>query len=136
MCGIGRKEGETYSWYAVVEDAYTGKTTSDIWTFVKGENDQTPDPNDGGQEGPPTEPEQPGSPVDPIVPGPGNSSGDSNGAPGTDSKQPSGKTDSKTHNGNSLPNTATNQYNYLLTGTALLVAGTLSLLFGRRRKQQ
>ncbi|OLS35885.1 lamin tail domain-containing protein [Bacillus sp. MRMR6] len=132
----GLTEGETYSWYAVAEDAFTGRTTSDIWTFVKGENGQAPDPNDGGQEGPPTEPEQPGRPVDPIGPGPVNSGGDSNGAPGADSKQPSGKTNAVTKNGNTLPNTATNQFNYLLTGTALLIAGALSFLFGRNRKQQ
>jgi hypothetical protein len=32
----GLEENQTYSWYAVASDRYTGKTTSPIWTFLKG----------------------------------------------------------------------------------------------------
>ena len=133
-------EGETYSWYAVVEDAFTGKTTSDIWTFVKGENSQTPvpDPPDGDQGGPPTEPDQPSSPVDPTISAPNHSGENTNKAPVPSSEKADSKNVKKeaAKKGNSLPNTATNLFNTLLAGTALLVAGTLSLLFGRRKKQQ
>ncbi|MEH7381266.1 lamin tail domain-containing protein [Bacillus sp. JJ1533] len=31
----GLEKGRTYSWYAIVEDKYTGRTVSDIWTFRK-----------------------------------------------------------------------------------------------------
>lgn len=32
------EENQTYSWYAVASDRYTGKTISPIWTFVKGKD--------------------------------------------------------------------------------------------------
>lgn len=34
----GLTENQTYSWYAVASDRFTGKTTSPIWTFVKGKS--------------------------------------------------------------------------------------------------
>ncbi|PMC37586.1 metallophosphoesterase [Bacillus sp. UMB0899] len=57
----GLTENNTYSWYAVAEDKYTGKTASDMWTFTKGkatepgEGDQEPgegdqEPGEGDQE--------------------------------------------------------------------------------------
>ena len=36
----GLSENAIYSWYAVAEDEYTGRTVSDIWTFTKGTDDQ------------------------------------------------------------------------------------------------
>jgi hypothetical protein len=32
------EENQAYSWYAVASDRFTGKTTSPIWTFVKGKS--------------------------------------------------------------------------------------------------
>lgn len=87
----GLTEGNAYSWYAIAEDGHTGRTVSDIWTFVKGANEEpTPPPttdpsdeNDGdgeepnegdnsgsgsnsdtdsGEKEPPFTPEQPGEP--------------------------------------------------------------------------
>ncbi|MBU7594341.1 LPXTG cell wall anchor domain-containing protein [Metabacillus halosaccharovorans] len=57
----GLTENNTYSWYALAEDKFTGKTASDIWTFTKGEateqgeGDQDPgegdqDPGEGDQD--------------------------------------------------------------------------------------
>ncbi|AYA76263.1 metallophosphoesterase [Bacillus sp. Y1] len=34
----GLEENQTYSWYAVVSDRYTGNTISPIWIFVKGKS--------------------------------------------------------------------------------------------------
>ncbi|MFS0865009.1 lamin tail domain-containing protein [Fredinandcohnia sp. 179-A 10B2 NHS] len=34
----GLEPSKTYSWYVVVEDKYTGRTVSDIWTFIKGKD--------------------------------------------------------------------------------------------------
>ncbi|WP_338788062.1 lamin tail domain-containing protein [Metabacillus sp. FJAT-53654] len=42
----GLSKNNTYSWYAVAEDDYTGKAVSDIWTFTKGKGEQ-PDPGNG-----------------------------------------------------------------------------------------
>lgn len=28
---------QTYAWYTIVEDDYTGRTVSDIWTFTTGD---------------------------------------------------------------------------------------------------
>jgi len=37
-------ENNVYSWYAVAEDQFTGKTVSDMWTFTKGKAEE---PDDG-----------------------------------------------------------------------------------------
>lgn len=34
----GLEPNKTYSWYVIVEDKYTGRTVSDIWTFIKAKN--------------------------------------------------------------------------------------------------
>lgn len=38
MTWTGLDEGRTYSWYTIATDQFTGETRSDMWTFVKGEN--------------------------------------------------------------------------------------------------
>ncbi len=38
----GLEEGQAYSWYVVASDQFTGKTTSNLWTFVKGESEPQP----------------------------------------------------------------------------------------------
>ncbi|HWO95043.1 MAG TPA: lamin tail domain-containing protein [Bacillus sp. (in: firmicutes)] len=43
----GLPANNTYSWYAVVEDDYTGRTVSDIWSFRKGNAKNTVDQSKG-----------------------------------------------------------------------------------------
>jgi LPXTG-motif cell wall-anchored protein len=54
----GLTENNTYTWYAVAEDKFTGKTASDMWTFTKGKtteqgdgNEETPGDGDQGPDG-------------------------------------------------------------------------------------
>ncbi len=42
----GLTEKQTYSWYVIAEDDYTGTSESPIWSFTKGKNEQ-PNPGDG-----------------------------------------------------------------------------------------
>lgn len=37
---FGLTENNSYAWYAVVTDDFTGKTVSKIWTFTKGKADE------------------------------------------------------------------------------------------------
>ncbi|WP_368658136.1 lamin tail domain-containing protein [Metabacillus halosaccharovorans] len=50
----GLTENNTYSWYAIAKDKFTGKTASDIWTFTKGEatepDEGDQDPGEGDQD--------------------------------------------------------------------------------------
>ncbi|WP_243355322.1 lamin tail domain-containing protein [Bacillus litorisediminis] len=39
----GLESNKAYSWYVIVEDKYTGRMISDIWTFVKGEENEGTD---------------------------------------------------------------------------------------------
>jgi len=72
-------------------------------------------------------------------PGNGNNNpGDGNNNPGNGNNNPGNgdKTPGNGNNGNgkNLPNTATNQYNYLLAGLVLLIVGGTTTLFIVRRK--
>ncbi|WP_226669275.1 lamin tail domain-containing protein [Metabacillus litoralis] len=89
----GLTENGTYSWYAVAEDQYTGKSSSDIWTFTKGK-DETTNPTDPGEnpeqpgdgDNPGENPEQPGDGdnpgENPEQPGDGDNSGENPEQPG------------------------------------------------------
>ncbi len=81
----GLTEDNTYSWYAVAEDQFTGKTTSDMWTFTKGKASEP----GGGNEEPGGGNEEPGGGNE--EPGDGNEEpGDGNEEPGDGNEEPGG----------------------------------------------
>ncbi|SDJ99325.1 lamin tail domain-containing protein [Sediminibacillus albus] len=152
----GLEEGKIYSWYATVSDQYTGETRSDIWTFVKGEDqdpNQSEPPKD--EEDPPGEPNQPGGekPAPPSGGGgdldgeekptkpeqPGKQPGDLNGGNDPTNKQPGQNKDQDGDQdkitGGKLADTATNMFTLILTGILLLGAGA-SLFVYRLRKRR
>ncbi|MDQ0232157.1 lamin tail domain-containing protein [Metabacillus malikii] len=87
----GLTENETYSWYAVAKDNYTGSSQSAIWSFVKGENNKQ-GPDDG---------EQPGEGEE--QPGEGDEQpGEGEEQPGEGDEQP-GKGDGQPGNGEEKP---------------------------------
>ncbi len=93
----GLTENETYSWFAQAEDSFTGKASSDIWTFTKG-NDATTDPGEGtdqpgeGTDNPGEGTDQPGEGTD--NPGEGTDQpGEGTDNPGEGTDQPGEGTD-------------------------------------------
>ncbi|WP_449537535.1 lamin tail domain-containing protein [Ferdinandcohnia sp. Marseille-Q9671] len=140
----GLEPGKVYSWYAVAEDGFTGRTVSDIFTFTKGEDVQQPIPNPNPDPGtepgtnpeptPGTEPEpSPGTDPapDPVVEeSPEQPQDDSN----TDdkAKETTGEKDSTD---SKLPITATNTFNVLLFGLLLMLVGVSFLLYQKHRQK-
>ena len=154
-------ENNTYSWYAVAEDNYTGKAVSDIWTFTKGKDVQ-PEPGDGtdepgdGTDEPGDGTDEPGDGTD--EPGDGTDEpGDGTDEPGDGTDEPGDGTDEpgngttkpddsldkpskqqvkdENKNKNNLPNTATNIYNLLLIGLGIIVVGTITILILKKRNR-
>ncbi|SDM28431.1 lamin tail domain-containing protein [Sediminibacillus halophilus] len=79
----GLEEGETYSWYALITDQFTGETRSDIWSFVKGnegkEQDQPEPPQD--EEDPAGDPVPPSKDENPVPPSDNEGDKDDNDKP-------------------------------------------------------
>lgn len=140
----GLAENQSYSWYAVAEDNYTGRAVSDIWTFTKGK-DETPNPN------PNPVPQEPSDPKDGQGNLPGNNDGSTNqgnnpettdgSAPGTANPDESGKggnpkgtsTDKKpVAHGTHLPSTATNTFNIILIGVLFITIGLITWAVRRK----
>ncbi|MFC4321542.1 lamin tail domain-containing protein [Litchfieldia salsa] len=145
----GLTEGQTYSWYAVSEDGHTGKTVSDIWSFVKGANVEVePKPVPGDEVNPkPVEPGQGnGEEPKPADPGQGDgenpqptepapNDGEDSGADKPENDNSSEKEDKEqtreetahkdksNEKGKTLPTTATNAFNLLLTGLIITLLG-------------
>ncbi|WP_371069007.1 lamin tail domain-containing protein [Sediminibacillus sp. JSM 1682029] len=156
----GLEEGETYSWYTLVTDQYTGETRSDIWSFVKGKEEPEPEPPQD-EEDPVDDPEPPGTgenpvppsdsggdkddkPADPVDPGkdeetpPENQPEDKNKGSKEDPKE--GKSEppaneSPTLLGGKLADTATNLYNLLVFGFLLFVTGASLFIYFHRKKR-
>ncbi|PAE15913.1 hypothetical protein CHH91_12005 [Virgibacillus sp. 7505] len=153
----GLTSDHEYAWYAVAEDAHGGKTKSDLWTFTTGGG--APAPGDNGNEPPAENP--PGDDgdsgqEDPIIGGGENPPEDTGGKPDANSQngntnlpvnqtQPSGDNTAKnvspvpadskkaTPFGGILPDTASQLFNYLLAGAALLLLGGTLYWFNKRR---
>lgn len=151
----GLEEGNTYSWYTIVSDEFTGEVRSDIWTFVKGESEiiesPVPVPGDGADEdGQPGVPGNPGrdeeSPEAPVDPNEGGSkdgtskdqpdSGDQIGSKdlnnGGDDQEKENLPNSD-ENGEKLANTFSNMFNLLAIGFAMILLG-VGLLMYRKLK--
>ncbi|ETI68492.1 metallophosphoesterase, partial [Neobacillus vireti LMG 21834] len=77
----GLAENQSYSWYSVAEDNYTGRAVSDIWTFTKGK-----DENPNSDPDPDPVPQEPSDPKDGQGNNPGNNDGstDQGDNPGND----------------------------------------------------
>jgi hypothetical protein len=153
----GLTSDHEYAWYAVAEDAHGGKTKSDLWTFTTGGG--APAPGDNGNEPPAENP--PGDDgdsgqEDPIIGGGENPPEDTGEKPDGNSQngntnlpvnqtQPSGDNTAKnvspvpadskkgTPFGGILPDTASQLFNYLLDGAALLLLGGTLYWFNKRR---
>jgi hypothetical protein len=158
----GLTENNTYSWYAVAKDQFTGKTASDMWTFTKGkvtepgDGDQEPgdgdqEPGDGDQE-PGDGDQEPGD--EDQKPGDGNQRpdggdqkpGDGNQRPDGGDQKP-GNGDQKPNSGDQqdrddqsqnsvlpLPNTATNMFNILGIGILVITLGGVLLFILRKNR--
>lgn len=150
----GLEENKQYSWYAVAEDAYTGKANSDIWTFVKGATSVEPTPETPNEGDGDTNPDTPGEEENPTpeLPNENDHEEDLGDSITPDQQHNSGQTvdssQSSTNNADivpikqgdkatiltqKLPNTATSQFNMLLMGMLLLLAGTLIIIFVRKK---
>jgi Calcineurin-like phosphoesterase/Lamin Tail Domain/LPXTG cell wall anchor motif len=127
----GLTENQTYSWYAVAQDSYTGQATSDIWTFTKGKDLQptTPNPSDGGENLDPDSGSGPGNSEEPPTNEDNPPSQDTNGKNEGDRNTVE---EQQRKSGEGLPDTATNMYNLLLLGLLLLATGSTMLLVNRR----
>jgi Calcineurin-like phosphoesterase/Lamin Tail Domain len=115
----GLTENETYSWYAVAEDQYTGKAVSDIWSFTKGKAAEPNQPDPG------------------TNPDPGNEPGHEAEPPANNGNQPSGSNNDSHQKpiGRGLPNTATNAYNWIILGMLAIMSGG-AVWFGRANKRR
>ncbi|WP_141433214.1 lamin tail domain-containing protein [Bacillus sp. 03113] len=151
-------ENTQYSWYAVVEDQFTGRAVSDIWTFTKGVNKLPPteEPsNNGGGNQVPSPSDQGGNQAQ-TPSGQGenqNSNQSGNNANGIEQNQSQNQNNSSlesqqhTNASNNLndpaskqskdsisklPNTATTLFNYLLIGVLCLILGAISLFLYKK----
>ncbi|UOQ86737.1 lamin tail domain-containing protein [Gracilibacillus salinarum] len=145
----GLTEGEQYFWYVNLKDGYTGSTRSSIFSFVRGEDtggeiEPEPDPDTDPDPDPDPEPEPD---TDPI-PDPDDNGGNDNGEREQEDQQDANETDDRDDNEQteidtgsdsgsntitpSMPETATNIYNYLVFSTLLLMIGTALLWLTRR----
>ncbi|QFT88014.1 Calcineurin-like phosphoesterase [Bacillus sp. THAF10] len=144
------EEDRTYWWYVVVEDEHTGRTVSDIWSFVKG---KAPNPEKPDNPQIPDKPEKPGNPEKPENPpiqpeNPEKPESELNN-PETPDVEETNKSEEDNENsipatalGNDqngghslLPHTATNLYNYLIVGLILLAAGSMLIAVLRFRRR-
>lgn len=148
----GLVEGQTYSWYTTVTDKHTGSTTSDIWTFVKGEDDQISNPPIEEEEEDPEVPTNPPKPTEPILPNqPSTNEGvtDNGGDSESTTTNPSQVTndneedrDSSTEEMNQdnnqikLPHTTTTMYTIMLIGFILMCGGMTWLALQKKQKIQ
>ncbi|MCM3766380.1 lamin tail domain-containing protein [Neobacillus niacini] len=121
----GLTENQTYSWYAVAEDDYTGKAVSDIWTFTKGKDESAA-------------PEKPSVPGDNLGNIPGANAGTSPVTSKPDDlgqgKGPAAKDPDKkpAADGGQLPSTATNTFNIILIGILIITIGGITWLVRRK----
>ncbi|WP_284035553.1 lamin tail domain-containing protein [Neobacillus sp. 114] len=125
----GLTENQSYSWYAVAEDGYTGKAVSDIWTFTKGKDESAA----------PAEPSVPGdNPGDDQGNIPGGNDGTSPVTSKPDDlgkgKSPAAKDPDKkpAAHGSQLPSTATNTFNIILIGIMIITIGGIAWLVRRK----
>lgn len=152
----GLEEDKSYSWYAVVTDQFTGKTTSDIWSFIKGDDIPIEVPVEEDDEDQENEIPTPTSPVDetdqpnsPEVPGEAvENDGEEdiviepvtneNVLNETEKEQETPlyveTSDSDDGGSSGLANTSTNMFDRLLIGLISIIM-SLVLLFFYRRKQ-
>ncbi|MDL4842672.1 lamin tail domain-containing protein [Aquibacillus rhizosphaerae] len=143
----GLEEGKTYSWYTVISDQYSGETTSDIWTFVKGKDkkvDETPPPVDEEEE----QPETPGNPTQPSDGGENQSPNDQpdNGDNQSEELEEIQETTNSSNDetvgevvkindgGDTLAETATNMYNLIISGIIILIMGLAMIVYNRRKR--
>ncbi|WP_183040979.1 lamin tail domain-containing protein [Salipaludibacillus neizhouensis] len=151
-------DNTTYSWYVAAEDQYTGRTLSDIWTFTKGINEETPpdpEPTDPEEdEGTPLNPEKDKDEKEKEKENLNDKDKDKEKEKLEDQqKKEKDKAEKKQEekdkdsdeseflvessaynsNGKLLPDTATSYYNTLLLGILSLLLG-LTTHFARRRK--
>ncbi len=130
----GLAENQTYSWYVVAEDDYTGKAVSDIWTFTKGKDESGAAPEETSDPG-----DNPGNkPGDDQ----GNIPGGNDGTPPVTSKpddlgqgkSPAAKDPDKKQaaHGSQLPSTATNTFNIILIGILIITIGGIIWLVRRK----
>lgn len=139
----GLTEGEQYFWYSNVTDRHSGSTRSELWSLVKGEDEQAQVDEDDKDEEQPERPNpdkdlndkvptDPG--IDPIpVTNEPDINDDSLGFSDQENfynrnivKKPSSLDDS-------LPSTATNIFTFLLTGLLLLMVGIAVIIWKRKK---
>lgn len=180
----GLETGQQYYWYAVIEDDFTGKSTSDIWSFTKGkvEENEPETPTDDNEDPDNNNGEDPGSNDGDNDQGneedPGSNDGDNDQGneenPGSNDGEHGQDKDEESYNNqeenqdpseenseqgsnenvleennkqdtnetttpenqkgeSALPDTATNYYNNILIGLAMLIAGVAFYLYYRRK---
>lgn len=146
----GLEEDKSYSWYAVVTDQFTGKTTSDIWSFIKGDDmpvevpdgeddddqdNETPTPPVDENEQP-ISPEVPGEAVDndgeEIVIEPVSNENETNKEQSTPLYVETSNSDDGGSSG--LANTSTNIFNWFLIGLISIFMSLVLLVFYRRKQ--
>ncbi len=153
----GLEEDKTYSWYAVVTDQFTGKTTSDIWSFIKGDDIPIEVPVEEDNEDQENESPTPTSPVDendqptpPEVPGetvendgediiiePVSNENTLNEIKNEQSNPLYVETSDSDDGGTSgLANTSTNMFDWLLIGFLSIIMGLVLLVYYRYRRKQ
>ncbi|MFD2043769.1 lamin tail domain-containing protein [Ornithinibacillus salinisoli] len=132
----GLTEGERYFWYATITDDYSGYIRSPIWSFVKGEDDESigdiedPDENDdSGNEDKDGSGGQGSNEDDDPEP---NGDGD-NGLEDQPKEDEGGTINKDSIIGNGLPNTATSIFNYLALSFILILSGVYLYIWQRRR---
>jgi len=125
----GLAENQSYSWYAIAEDDFTGKAVSDIWTFTKGKDENSI-------------PQEPSDPDD----GQGNNQGGNNGnddgsSPNTSDQDKNGQGNSQkgrvpdkelVSQGSHLPSTGTNTFNIILIGILFISIGAITWFVRRK----
>jgi len=125
----GLAENQSYSWYVMAEDDFTGKAVSDVWTFTKGKDENSI-------------PQEPSGPDD----GQGNNQGGNNGndagsSPNTSDQDKSGRGNSQKGNipdkelvskGSHLPSTGTNTFNIILIGILFITIGAITWFVRRK----
>ncbi|MCU9612618.1 lamin tail domain-containing protein [Caldibacillus lycopersici] len=133
----GLENDVTYSWYAVAEDKYTGRTVSNIWTFVKGEDIAPPSTTDPADENDP-EPSDPANPESPPVDeGPGNGQPSNQEDTGQSKEEINlDQRDKDQEPEKNLPNTANNFYNLLFTGSIILLLTAKLFIYQKRRNRK
>lgn len=149
---------ETYYWYVLAEDAFGGKTRSNIWSFITKDGEVIEQPGDGNSNGngngggsqdsgdtgtnddtnDDNSGKKPENDGDGVTNG-GGGDGDNNNNHANDQTNDDQNKVSITIDQpkveSKLPNTATNLYHYILIGILLLISGiTLVIRVSTRRE--